>query len=975
MNKKIIIVVLVGIVIAAIIALMWWWFFNRPNNAPTPTGNFGTAQDRNGTSTGSGLTNIGSPTISKPTNAANKIPKGTYLIKSLQGNVLGSYVVDTNADGSFSFTPTNGSNPLTAGDYTLTVNGTTMGNFTLAPTGYQYAFALTPYTGLSNGTYVLKTLQGSTTGSFITTTNPDGSVTFTPTGGSGPLTAGDYVIGNDTYALSSNSNGTFNVNPYAGIPDGKYNLGTGTYVATTNPDGSVTFTPTGGSGPLTAGDYVIGNDTYALSSNGNGTFNVNPYNGTSDTNTYASADGGYWLSIPSIDTSTNAGYNATVYTTTGASTTGVSIPGYDATGYGYGSTTIGSVGIGGGISFKTASGTIFSSDNPFNSGTIPSIGSSGNPNGKGLGLEGALIGALATGVVACVLPALAKTIGGSFALAITGKSISTAGDTYAIGGAVKAEAAAKAGDYWEVGGVPVGGAAPTTGEAAAGTANSAAGTATANLGDTITGTGQTIAENLGLSIQLSDLITNDVLNCFARTVAHAALEQIARSTVAWINSGFKGSPSFVSNYQQFFTNVADAAAGQFLQSSALSFLCSPFSLQVKIAVAQSYARTTGQQCTLTRVVGNINNFMNGNFAAGGWPGFLSFTTQPTNNPYGAFAVGTVGIHTAAANAVDQHKFDLGLSGGFLSITQAQNCQNIAGGTAKPPPDVAPGKGVQTVTTKDNNGNVTGSQYQVCDMKNVTPGTAIAQSLNQTLGINTQSLEMAKYFDEIITALVAQLMQNIQSHGLANMSGGGSDGSGYYGGYVTASSTNTSGMIQQSVLQNIAPLLQSAQDVITYDTQNINNINATLAKASALQSCWSTLASAATSTTIQTQAQHNAAAITPYITDLNNRLSVYQTGITQANSSVASIQSAQTQAQSTTDTATLENILNSVVKNTQNQTFVQDTNVVNAQEDQINLSAALDEYNQIISTQMQACASSTTTFPPPVMVPTPITVGG
>ena len=35
--------------------------------------------------------------------------------------------------------------------------------------------------------------------------------------------------------------------------------------------------------------------------------------------------------------------------------------------------------------------------------------------------------------------------------------------------------------------------------------------------------------------------------------------------------------------------------------------------------------------------------MNGNFSQGGWPGLLSFTTVPTNNPYGAFAYAQVGL--------------------------------------------------------------------------------------------------------------------------------------------------------------------------------------------------------------------------------------------------------------------------------------------------------------------------------------------
>jgi hypothetical protein len=79
------------------------------------------------------------------------------------------------------------------------------------------------------------------------------------------------------------------------------------------------------------------------------------------------------------------------------------------------------------------------------------------------------------------------------------------------------------------------------------------------------------------------------LDCLVKSIAQAAVDQITRSVVNWINSGFNGQPSFVQNFNQYFANVADQAAGEFIKGSALSFLCSPFASQIKIAIAQSYA--------------------------------------------------------------------------------------------------------------------------------------------------------------------------------------------------------------------------------------------------------------------------------------------------------------------------------------------------------------------------------------------------
>src|SRR6185369_9942155 len=103
-----------------------------------------------------------------------------------------------------------------------------------------------------------------------------------------------------------------------------------------------------------------------------------------------------------------------------------------------------------------------------------------------------------------------------------------------------------------------------------------------------------------------------------------------------------GQPSFVQNFNQYFANVADQAAGEFIKGSSLSFLCSPFAPQIKIAIAQRYAnRNHAATCSLTKVTNNINGFLRGAWGAGGWGGLLQLTTVPTNNPYGALAYAQV----------------------------------------------------------------------------------------------------------------------------------------------------------------------------------------------------------------------------------------------------------------------------------------------------------------------------------------------
>ncbi len=919
MNKKIIVVILIGILIAALIAFMWWWFFNRAPSLPTKTGNFGSAQNRSGSGAeGTNPTNIGSNTIGTNTNNKKILGNGTYTFKSSGGTPVGSYsVTRDSATGQYTVVPQGGSAPLTQGTFVITLNG---GG---GSSGDSF-IAVNIYTSGGSSVYDFNPWDYTGTGTTSTTYQVD--YQGGGQGGSGPGTNPNTFGFNYDNTSTTTSGGPRPGSgfDYSGNPIGNTGGGPGTGSST----GTVGNYTGGGSG--TGGNYAGGgNYTGAGNTGGEGGGTGGNYSGTGgDGSGENYTSGSDWLSIPPIDFGNINNplviNNAPPVTNVGNPTSG---------------STAGDLGIGGGLNIAPqAPGTIFSSENPFNTGTVPTIGSSNSsgPNNHGLGIGGAFAGSVIAGGVACVLPAIAKYIGGSFALAVTGRGTAAAG-------ALKSKGAVLAAGATVAATVPTNNIPQTT---------SQSGTSDTGLGNAIAGAGTDIATNLGLSVQLSELIKTNVLDCFARTIAHAALEQIARSTVQWINSGFNGQPSFVTNYSQFFTNVADKAAGDFLKSSALSFLCSPFQLQVKIAIAQSYKSSgrSGGQCSLTSVIGNVNQFMNGNFASGGWPGLLSFTTVPTNNPYGAFAAGSIGIKAAGSNAAGESKFDLSLSGGFLSIKQAKNCR-----TSAAMPDIDTSK--QTAfPNKNADGTLTGT-YTYCDNVNVTPGTAIAQTLDQTLGINTQSLETAKYFDEILSALVTKLIQNVSSQGLLNLSSGSNSSNQYVS---TNINVNSAGSIQQSISQNIPGLKQSANDLKDYSKQNIAKIKAVIDQEQGLRTCWVSLAnSTTTSTTTASKARQNVSKVDSILGDLSGKINVYQGNINKADSNIQSLQSYQSQIDSTTDLNRLQNVMAQLATQIADQSFAQNTDVVNAQEDQVGLDSHLDDLKQNISTQKQQCEAGDT----------------
>lgn len=409
--------------------------------------------------------------------------------------------------------------------------------------------------------------------------------------------------------------------------------------------------------------------------------------------------------------------------------------------------------------------------------------------------------------------------------------------------------------------------------------------------------------------------SQSVIQCIVKSIAQAAIDQITRSVVGWINSGFNGKPSFVTNFNQYFANVADQAAGEFLKSSALSFLCSPFSAQIKIAIAQSYANrnNSGNSCTLSKAVGNINSFMNGKWGSGGWGGFLQFTTVPTNNPYGAYAQAQLGLRGAISNAQGNANRNVS-AGGFIAV---QKCDTSKGQSM--------GKGNCTVAT---------------------PGQVIQDSLNQSLGSSINQLQVAQNINEIIRALINQLILKTLYGGLANANNGVTN--------PLAPAVDQAASAQAQTL--LAGLQTSATLAVQYgavkqgsaaDVQQIqHNYNT-------LYNCWMTAASStALSTEQRTQASQSAAQADAQITQLETQVAAYNNDVARANASLAVIQNLQSQV---LFASTPEDVASAsyAIQAAQAQ-LISPADVTTAQQDRTNLQTQLTATNQQVTASYNQC---------------------
>ena len=424
------------------------------------------------------------------------------------------------------------------------------------------------------------------------------------------------------------------------------------------------------------------------------------------------------------------------------------------------------------------------------------------------------------------------------------------------------------------------------------------------------------------ALKSSDTVRDNFLSCITRVWAKVILQQITNSVVNWINSGFNGQPAFVTNYNQFFNNVANQAAGEFIKGSSLSFLCSPFQAQIRLAIARSYAQRNAQSCTFTSVMSNLTKFTGGNFAAGGWKGLISLNTMPTNNPYGAYMYGQIGLSNAQSNALRNSNTDLINGRGFLSF-QKEECTGPL----------------------DSQGNRTG-----CTTKIATPGSTIADSLTKTLGVGQDSLNMAKSFDEIISALLYQLMTRVLQNGLSSVSGEG----GYAGNFLTPDqqAAQTQG---NALLTNLQNIVQVAQQYGTVKQASARDIQTLQQQYLSLQNCWESASSSPALTAAQrAQATQNAAAASTNITTLEGDVATLNADIAFANSAIALLQDMQTQTLRVGSTADVTAVQNRLATAQSGNLLVLPADLTLAQQDRTTLQTRLGAASQEITAGLQQC---------------------
>ncbi|MDE2188464.1 MAG: hypothetical protein KGJ35_01905 [Patescibacteria group bacterium] len=322
----------------------------------------------------------------------------------------------------------------------------------------------------------------------------------------------------------------------------------------------------------------------------------------------------------------------------------------------------------------------------------------------------------------------------------------------------------------------------------------------------------------------SDYIYNYVLKPLAWAAAKALLQQLVNSVIYWADTGFNQTPAFIQDPTGFFMTAGDQATGYLIGSSTsflgpLQSLCSPISLNVKLALAYQRAQLNNPYtCTLSTVINNvrgasINGFEAGDFSQGGWPAFVSLA-EPQNSFYGAYLMAQSSLDNSIQQKTTQLNNELNWGQGFLSYRDCKDDTTIS----EDEMDQAYYTGDTSYNFNSKNG-----KPQRCTI--TTPGTTISNEVNKALGAGQDTLVSAKELDEVIGDMLSMLAYKVLQNGLSTLSQPSSD----YGGNSYLQQMNTqASSLNSSVTSSVSGTASiDVSRYIGYATDQFNAVNNSL----------------------------------------------------------------------------------------------------------------------------------------------------
>ena len=253
--------------------------------------------------------------------------------------------------------------------------------------------------------------------------------------------------------------------------------------------------------------------------------------------------------------------------------------------------------------------------------------------------------------------------------------------------------------------------------------------------------------------------------CILDAGANGLKREIIRATIRdgidWVNGGAEGKPKFGENLLKFTEDTKNAVLDEVIYNNKnLRGLCTGFELPIKFALYAELGTKGGvssrkryqPKCTLDDIEKNIKDSVEDvkNFYS--WGKFLEVTTNPDSNAYGSY-FGIKQDIINEANRREQKKiFQLSINNGFRSERYCRSDEWQAAWRLVN--DWEPGM-IEPDYTKYDNSDLADAFCPI-----TTAGRTISQSLSKFIGMEKDELALADEFDEIIGAVLNQLVSKL-----------------------------------------------------------------------------------------------------------------------------------------------------------------------------------------------------------------------
>ncbi|OGY64012.1 MAG: hypothetical protein A3I89_02965 [Candidatus Harrisonbacteria bacterium RIFCSPLOWO2_02_FULL_41_11] len=182
--------------------------------------------------------------------------------------------------------------------------------------------------------------------------------------------------------------------------------------------------------------------------------------------------------------------------------------------------------------------------------------------------------------------------------------------------------------------------------------------------------------------QLTKTITQLAWEAAGQILKKQILDRLVDKTVEWINKTPDGKGPIIEDWGEFFEEAKQGAIGDVAKQLGLGFLCAPFNLQVQLSVLAPRKFSQEAECTLDKITGNIENFMD-DFKNGGWIAYNELW-NPQNNYYGASLLAANEVTRAQNDAVSAARDEAIAGEGFLSRKicddNEENCRTVTPGS-------------------------------------------------------------------------------------------------------------------------------------------------------------------------------------------------------------------------------------------------------------------------------------------------------